>query len=57
MYTLGTGRKEVMLQGRWTEIGVDDVARLAMGFGNPFSELHGVGDRGGEEDVADLVWE
>ena len=43
------------MQGRRTEIGVNDVARLAMGFRDPFCELHGIGNGGGEEDVADLI--
>ena len=55
MYTLGTSGEEIVLQGRRTEIGVNDVARLAVGFGDPFCELHGIGNGGGEEDVADLI--
>lgn len=53
--TLATGGEEVVLQGRRTEIGVDDVAGLTMDLGDPFGELEGVGNGGGEEDVSDLV--
>lgn len=46
-----------MLQRGRAEIGIDDVTGLGVEFGDPFGELHGVGDGRGEEDVADAVGE
>lgn len=56
MDTVSTRREEVVLERCWSVVGVDDVAGLLVGRANPLGELHGVGDRGGEEDVVDLVW-
>lgn len=49
-------REEIVLQGRGPEVRVDDVAWLGVRAGDPFGEFHGVGDRRGEEYVADCVW-
>lgn len=44
-----------MLQWGRTKVGVDYVTGLSVEFSDPFGELHGVGNGGGEEDVADAV--
>ena len=57
MDSISAGGEEVVLQRRRSVVGVDDVARLRVSVGDPLGELHGVGDRCGEEDVVDLVGE
>ena len=53
--TIRSGREEVVLKRSWSEIGVDNVTGLVVGFGDPFGKLHGVWNGSRQEDIPDLV--
>lgn len=54
MDAIAFGWEEIVLEGRRSVVGVDDVAWLVVGLADPFCELHSVGDGGGQEDVVDF---
>lgn len=55
VYSITARREEVMLKRSWSEVGVDDMARLFVCFGDPVREFHSVRNGGGEEDIVNCV--
>lgn len=53
--TFATSWEKVMLKWGRSEIGVNDVTGLFVGFAYPFGELHSVWYCGGEEDISNGV--
>jgi hypothetical protein len=52
-----SGREEIVLKRRRSEVGVDDVTGLIVRLGNPFGELERIGNGGGEENVVNFMGE